>query len=160
MKTDKFLIGIVIGIVLLVVLAVAVVMLRSPENEDYVADDDPTGVVHNYFLAIQRKDYEKAYGYLSDDLESKPTLDQFVREIDSQGGHTEVSLTIGDTRVGDVHTQVDVSMTTYRPGSLFDSNSYTNRSTAFLRATDGGGIWKLIEFPYPYWGYAWDETED
>ena len=159
MKNDKFLIGIVIGIIMLIVVAVIVVLLRTPENEDYVADDDPAGVVHNYFLAIQRKEYEKAYEYLSDDLQSKPTLDQFVREIDSQSRTTEASLTIGETRPGDLQTQVYVSVTTYRPGWLFDSNSYTDRTTVFLRATNGG-VWKLIQFPYPYWGYNWDETQD
>ena len=160
MKNDKFLIGIVIGIIVLIVVAVIVVLLRTPENEDYVADDNPARVVHNYFLAIQRKDYEKAYGYLSDDLQSKPTLDQFTREIDGQSRNTEASLSIGETRLGDAQTQVDVSITSYRPGGLFDSNSYTDRTTVFLRATDGGGVWKLIQFPYPYWGYNWDETQD
>ena len=160
MKNDKFLIGIVIGIILLIVIAVVAVLLRTPENEEYVAVEDPAGVVHNYFLAIQRKDYEKAYGYLSDDLPSKPSLDEFTRQIDGQSRNTEASLSIGETRLGDLQTQVDVSITTYRPGGLLDSNSYTDRNTAFLRAAGDGSEWKLTQFPYPYWGYNWDMTQD
>jgi hypothetical protein len=162
MKDDKFLIGIIVGIVLLVVVAVATVLLRKPGEEEYVADDTPAGVVHNYFLAIQRKDYEKAYSYLSDDLKSKPDLDEFIREIDNFSRGSESSLQIGETRLGNVHTQVDVSIITYRAGGLFDfdSSSYTSRDTAYLRATGDGSVWKLIEFPYPYWGYYWDEDED
>ena len=160
MKEDKFLIGIVVGIVLLVIVALAAVLLRTPENEAYVDDDTPAGVVHNYFLAVQRKDFEKAYSYLSDDLKSKPDLNEFTRQIDYLGNHSESALRIRETRPGEAQTQVDVSITTYRPGGLFDSGSYTTDNTAYLRAADDGE-WKLIEFPSPYWSYEWDlEQED
>jgi hypothetical protein len=159
MKDDKFLIGIVAGIILLVAASLVVVLLRSPEKEAYVADDRPEGVVHNYFLAIQRKEFEKAYNYLSDDLKSKPDLDEFIREMDNAGRDQETALSIGETRLGDVHTQVDVTITTYRPGALFDSNSHTSQDTVYLRAAGDGSRWKIIEFPYPYWGYYWDEEE-
>ena len=85
MKDDKFLIGIIIGIVLLIVIALATVLARKPEAEDYVVDTTPDGVVHNYFLAIQRKDFERAYNYLADDLKSKPDLDEFIREMGNAG---------------------------------------------------------------------------
>lgn len=160
MKDDKFLIGIVAGIILLVVVSLAVVLLRSPENEAYIADDTPAGVVHNYFLAVQRKEFEKAYGYLSDDLKSKPALDEFIREMDNAGRGQEMALSIGDTRLGDVHTQVDVTITTYRSGTLFDSSSYTSQNTVYLRAAGDGSQWKITQFPYPYWGYYWDEEQD
>ena len=159
MKNDKFLLGIVAGIVLLVIVALAVVLLRVPKNEEYVADNTPKGVVHNYFLALPRKDFEKAYSYLSDDLKAKPDLDEFTRQMDDSS-RAETSLQIRQTRIGDVHTQVDVSITTYRPGGLFDSSSYTTQDTVFLRAAGDGGQWKLIEFPYPYWGYNWDVEQE
>lgn len=164
MKGDKFLIGIVAGIIVLVIAAVVAVLLRSPENEEYVADDTPEGVVHNYFLAIQRKDYEKAHSYLSDAIESKPDLDKFIRDI-GYNSDTRASLQIGETQLGDVHSQVEVSITTYYgPGGFldfgFDSNSYTSQGTATLQATNGGGVWKLTGFPYPYWGYDWDQARD
>jgi hypothetical protein len=160
MKEDKFLIGIIIGIVLVVVIAIVTVLWRTPENEEYIVDDIPAGVVHNYFLAIQRKDYEKAYSYLSDELESKPSLDKFIRDVDSFGYGSQASLKIGETHLGDVRSQVDVSITTYQPGNLFENSSYTNQGAAYLLATTDGAGWKLTEFPYPYWGYDWNETED
>lgn len=160
MKDDKFLIGIVVGIVLLVIVALVTVLLRIPQNEEYMADDTPAGVVHNYFLAVQRKDFEKAHSYLSDDLKNKPDLDEFIRQMDHASNNAETALQIRETRHSDVHTQVDVSLTTYRPGGLFESGSYTSQDTAYLRAA-GDGRWKLTQFPYPYWGYEWDmEQED
>jgi hypothetical protein len=40
-----------------VIVAISVVLIRG-QTEEYVADDSPAGVVHNYFLAIQRQDYD------------------------------------------------------------------------------------------------------
>lgn len=158
MKRDKFLIGIVTGIVLLVIVAVAVVLLNRPGDESYVADDTPAGVVHNYFLAVQRQEYEKAYGYLSDDLDNKPDLDKFIRDLDTYNRSSQASLQIGETTLGDARSQVAVSITTYRAGGLFDSNTYTDRGAAYLQATPDGSGWRLTQFPYPYWGYDWYEA--
>jgi hypothetical protein len=157
MKEDKFLIGIVIGIVALVIVAIVAVMLRTPENEEYVADDDPAGVAHNYFLAIQRRDYEKAYSYVSDGIEAKPNLDKFIRDVDNFTEQSQSSLQIGETRITGDRAQVDISITTYRPGEFLESSSYTSQGTAYLAAGANGEGWKLTEFPYPFWGYDWNQ---
>ena len=62
-KTDKFLIGIVIGIVLLIAVAFAVA-LKKPDAT-YKAEDTPEGIAFNYLFALQQREYERAYGYLS-----------------------------------------------------------------------------------------------
>jgi hypothetical protein len=156
MKNDKFLIGIIIGIVVLVVAALALVLLRG-QTEDYVADDSPAGVVRNYFLAIQKKEYERAYSYLSDQLQNKPDLDKFIRDIGSQQYGQEESLQIGETQLGDVRSQVEVSLTTYNRGDIFDSGRYTRRENVLLSA-NANNEWKITYFPYPYWGYEWDQA--
>ena len=65
MKQDRFLTGILIGIAVLVVIALAVFFLRQG-SQSYISEDAPEGVVHNYVLAVLNDDYEKAYGYLAD----------------------------------------------------------------------------------------------
>ncbi len=157
MKSDKFLMGIVAGIVLLIVVAIIVVLTRG-QWEDYVADDSPAGVVHNYFLAIQRQDYDKAYDYLSDEIKSKPDRDDFIFVVDDFGNRSEASLQIGESTINGDRAHVQVSITTYSGGGPFDSGSYASRDTAHLRAT-ANGDWKLIQFPYPYWGYDWNEAD-
>jgi hypothetical protein len=154
MKTDKFLIGIVVGIVLLVIVAVVLVLARG-QNESYIADDMPDGVTHNYFLAIQRKEFEKAYSYLSDEIEEKPNLDEFIASVDNQN---ETALKIGAVTIDNNRARVDVAITNYYGGGPFDSGRYTNQETAYLRQ-DASGNWKIFEFPYPYWGY-WHESLD
>jgi hypothetical protein len=158
MKNDKFLLGIVVGIVLLIVVATVVVLARGPQ-EDYIADNTPAGVVHNYFLAIQRRDYDKAYGYISDEIEAKPDLDEFIRTVDYPAGQSETSIQIGESTVNADRAQVEIGITTYRGGSLFDSGNDTHYDTAYLHAT-GDGQWRLTEFPYPYWGYDWNEAQN
>jgi hypothetical protein len=155
MKNDKFLIAILAGIVVLVAAAIIIVLARA-NAEEYTADDTPTGVVHNYFLAIQRKEYEKAYGYLSDELKSKPDLDDFIITVDNRGNYPETALKIGEATTSDTRAQVRVSLTTFNDSGLFDSRSYTNQDTVHLRA-DANGRWKIIQYVYPYWGYNWNE---
>ena len=75
MKQDRFLTGILIGIGLLVVVALAVFFTRQ-DTQTYVSDETPEGVVHNYVVAVLNKEYEKAYGYLAD-LDNKPTYEEF-----------------------------------------------------------------------------------
>lgn len=158
MKNDKFLIGIVIGIVILVVVAIGVVLTRS-QAEAYVADDTPAGVVQNYFLAVQRQDHDKAYSYLSDEIKAKPDLNDFILTVENYGNQPEASLKIDDTTVEDNRAQVRVAITTYSGGDLFDQGSYTMQDTVHLRAAPTGE-WKILQFPYPYWGYDWNNPED
>lgn len=158
MKQDKFLIGILAGIVLLIIVAIVVVLARAPGSEAYLNENTPKAVVHNYYLAIQRKEYEKAYAYLADDLPNKPTLEQFILVVDNRAGNTESALRIGEVRQGEAHTQVDVTITRYNVGNIFDSSRYSQPDTALLR-TNAAGQWKLVQFPYPYWGWDWNQEQ-
>ena len=74
MKQDRFLVGILIGIGVLIVAALVVFFTRS-DTQTYVSDDTPEGVTHNYVVAILNKDYEKAHTYLAE-LDNKPTYEQ------------------------------------------------------------------------------------
>ncbi len=154
MKIDKFLIGIVTGILLLIIVAVVLVLSRN-EEEAYLAGDTPAGVVHNYFLAVERKEFERAYDYLSDELENKPDLDEFIQHLDFN--RSEASLQLGESTITGSRARVETIITTYSGGGPFSSGSYTNRETAFLQL-DSQGRWKLTGYPYPYWGYDWNDS--
>lgn len=151
MKQDRFLTGILVGIGLLVVVALAVFFTRK-DSQTYVADDTPEGVVHNYVLAVLNKDYEKAYGYLAE-LKYKPTYEEFRRaflngEVNPQ--NQAVDIGTGDI-VGDTAT-VELQLIS-NSGDLF-STGYRNTQTADLVKQDGA--WKLTLMPqYNFWGYNW-----
>src|SRR5512143_3810608 len=121
MKQDRFLTGILIGIALLIVAALAVFFTRQREGT-YVSESTPDGVVHNYVLAILQKDYQKAYGYLAD-LDNKPTFSQFrqafaVGRLNPSGS----GIKVGSAVITGDDATVDVSMV-YTPGDPFSSGN-------------------------------------
>lgn len=60
-SSGKLLIDIVAGIAVLVLVAFVITLGRSQPT--YQAEDTLEGVAYNYLLAIQKQDFERAYGY-------------------------------------------------------------------------------------------------
>jgi hypothetical protein len=150
MKQDRFLTGILIGIAVLIVLALVLFFVRK-NNETYVADTTPEGVVQNYIVAIHKGDYEKAYSYLAD-KEYKPTLDQFQRDFLSGNIYEQdAGIEIGSTRITGNDAYVD-TVILINPGDPF-SSEFRNTETAAL--VKQGEDWKLVQMPYAFWLYDW-----
>jgi len=151
MKQDRFLTGILVGIGLLVVVALAVFFTRK-DSQTYVSDTTPEGVVHNYVLAVLNKDYEKAYSYLAD-LDYKPKYEDFRRAfLNGQVNPENQAVDIGTSEItGDTAT-VELSLI-YTSSDPF-STGYRNMQTADL--VKQNGAWKLTLMPqYNFWGYDW-----
>ncbi len=151
MKQDRFLTGILIGIGLLILAALAIFFVRQ-DKQTYVSDDAPEGVVHNYVLAVINKDYEKAYGYLAD-IENKPTFDEF-RQAFAVGrvNPSNAGIRIGKAEITGDTASVEVDMI-YTPGDPF-SSGYNNVGSAQLLKQNG--MWKISMMPaYTVWDYSW-----
>jgi len=151
MKQDRFLIGILIGIGILIIVALATFVTRQ-NKQTYVSDNAPEGVVHNYVLALLNKDYEKAYGYLAD-LDYKPTFDQFHHAFVTERlnpSNAGVKIGTADVTGDDASIEVDVINA---PSDPF-SSEYTNNGTAQL--VKQNGVWKISSMPtYSFWDYSW-----
>ncbi|HLO13477.1 MAG TPA: hypothetical protein VK206_01515 [Anaerolineales bacterium] len=151
MKQDRFLTGILVGIGVLVVVALAVFFIRK-DTQSYVSEAAPEGVVHNYVLAVLNDDYQKAYGYLAD-LENKPTYEQF-RDAFIKGmvNPNNSAVDIGKSEVNNDTASVEVAMI-YNPSDPF-STGYRDVQRAIL--VKQNGAWKLSSMPsYYYWDYNW-----
>src|SRR5512139_201196 len=151
MKQDRFLTGILVGIAVLVVVALAVFFIRR-DNQSYTSEDMPEGVVHNYVLAVLNGDYEKAYGYLAD-LDHKPTYEQF-RDAFIKGvvNPNNSAVDIGSSEVSDNTASVEVALI-YNPSDPF-STGYRDVQRAVL--VKQNGAWKLSSMPgYYFWDYSW-----
>lgn len=151
MKQDRFLTGILIGIGILVVVALAVFFLRK-DSQSYISDTTPEGVVHNYVLAILNGDYEKAYGYLAD-LEDKPTYQEF-RDAFIKGmvNPSTSAVDVGVAQISTDTATVEVAMIN-NPSDPF-STGYRDVQRAVLVRQEGA--WKLSAMPgYYYWDYNW-----
>ena len=151
MRQDRFLTGILIGIALLIVAALAVYFTRQTQGT-YIGDTTPEGVVHNYVLAVLKRDYPKAYGYLAD-LDHKPTFDQF-RQAFAVGrlNPADNGIRLGKALVTGNDATVDIS-TVYSGGDPF-SSGYNSSGTAQLVRQNGA--WKISTMPaYNLWDYSW-----
>ena len=151
MRQDRFLTGILAGIVVLVVIALAAFFLRQG-SQSYISEDVPEGVVHNYVLAVLSDDYEKAYKYLAD-LDNKPTYEQF-RDAFLTGvvNPNNSAVDIGASEVTDETASVEVALI-YNPSDPF-STGYRDVQRAVL--VKQNGAWKLSSMPgYYFWDYNW-----
>lgn len=151
MRQDRFLMGILIGIGVLIVAALVVFFTRQNQAA-YVAENTPDGVVHNYVLAILNKDYQRAYGYLAD-LDNKPTMAQF-RQAFAVGrlNPAQNGIKIGKASITGEDASVEVDMV-YAPSDPF-SSGYNNIGTAQLVRQNGA--WKISAMPaYNLWDYSW-----
>jgi hypothetical protein len=151
MKQDRFLTGILIGIGLLIVVALAVFFTRK-DTQTYVSDDTPEGVVHNYVVAVLNKEYEKAYGYLAD-LENKPTYDEFHNSfLTGMINPGSSGVDIGQSDITGDDATVEVTLV-YNPSDPF-STGYRDTQRAIL--VKQNGAWKISSMPqYNFWDYNW-----
>lgn len=150
MKQDRFLLGILIGIAVLVLLSLVVFFVR-PSGLEYGEDSTPEGVVHNFIVAIHTEDYEKAYSYLAED-EYKPDFEAFSQPFflnyfnpSANGAEVLESQTSGD--------KATVKINIYYNSSDPFSSGYSNTDQASLVRQDGQ--WKIRQMPYTFWYYEW-----
>lgn len=150
MKQDRFLFGILVGIGILVIVALGLFFTRQ-DTQEYVADDTPEGVVHNYSLAVYREDYEKAYGYLGE-AKNKPTYSEFQTPFfNHYVDPRNVGLEIGESKIADEEAFVTLFLI-YNTSDPF-SSSYRGTETAHLERQNGQ--WKIMQMPYSFWSYDW-----
>jgi len=151
--TDKYLIGIVVGSIVLVITSMFMVQsMPEPSYKDGVA---PESVVHNYLLALHQDDYVRAYSYLSMQLDGYPqTADEFedlvlnnswdFRIDDNDNVQTEVI----EVDIEDDRARVLVRETTFYSGGIF-SDGYDSSTFRMTLRLDNE-VWK-IRSASQYW---------
>lgn len=151
MKQDRFLLGILAGILILIVLALVLFFLRQGQA-GYVAEEDtPGAVLNNYVTAIDRQDFQRAYSYLAESP-NKPALSVFRSTIlNGRAGSRPVGLEIGDAQIDVNEAIVRVTVVRVSGGPLADT--YREPQTATLERQ--GGSWKITGMAYPYWDWSW-----
>jgi len=153
MRQDRFLTGIIGGIVILVIIALGVFFTRQGTTLEYQIDDQPKGVIFNYILALHNGDYEKAYGYISE-IPGKPTMVQFRQGIAVNSAQYQNNAVDVTDEIIDGQTATVTVVTNMSGGGIFNEG-YQNRENAALENVDG--TWKIISMPYSYWSYDWNQ---
>lgn len=150
MKNDRFLNGMLIGIGVLILIALSLFFIRQ-QQADYRTGEKPQDIVYNYALAVMKRDYERAYSYLTNSPE-KPGLTLFQQEMTRSAAESaRVSLTIGEVITDTNTASVTLSMSQSYGGPFTNSSRYTD--SAQLRLENGS--WKIVSMPYPLWSWNW-----
>lgn len=161
MKTaDKFLLGIVVGIVILVIVVFAVAFFRP--KPAYLPEDTPGGVAHNYLLALRQKDFKRAYSYLSPTIAGYPATQQFfVKNIRTYNwsfrlDEEDVALTVTSASISGNRAIVKVHETRFSQIGLFGEDS-TRDFEMQLQYFDQLSSWKIVEAD-SYWNMCWNKS--
>jgi hypothetical protein len=133
---DRFTLAIGLAVAILVPL-LFILVLAQPKAEP--ADEStPAGVVHNYYLAVQQDDIQKAYGYLSAETRGWLSYEQFSAQVSAP---RTLGVRIQNERVDDGTARVAVVVTTYLPGGPFSAGEYSTSRTIVLRHQDE--VWRI-----------------
>lgn len=151
MKEDRFLTVILIVIALLVVASLVVFFVRQGEDA-YRNNNTPTDVLHDYILAIQNGDFERAYSYLAAGKE-KPTFDEFEDFFLFKESAYDDGVQFGEARINGDSAAVPMTIM-HGSGRLF-FEGYDSYESAQLVKQDG--FWKISDMSsyYRYWGWGW-----
>jgi hypothetical protein len=149
MKRDRFLIGILVGIAILVVISL-VVFFNRQDSQGYIAETTPDGVVHNFFYAYQLGDFERAYSYLAVDKEGYPSFSQFM-SWRSEGvapgvGVQIMSYDIVENEDGGRDAVVDLEIV-YPNRGLFDTGYRSYETATLLEQNED---WKIQTMSFWY----------
>ena len=151
--TDKYLVGIVIGSVVLVI--TSMFMVQSIPEPSYKSELSPESIAHNYLLALQQDDYVRAYGYLSMHSDGYPeTADEFEDLVlnnswdfkvdDDDNVQTEVI----EVDIEDDRARITIRETTFYSGGIFSDGYDSSTFRMILRLDDE--VWK-IRSASQYW---------
>jgi hypothetical protein len=152
---DRFTISIGVAVILLVA-GLFVLVLRQPPAQR-MDESTPSGVVNNYYLAVQQNQLSQAYGYLAADTRTWLSYEQFTAQVSTRPQTRSVR--IDNERLEGTTAVVSVSITRYTPTGFFSNAEVTSSQSLVLRRD--GDAWRIAlpqppGGPYvPYELYGW-----
>lgn len=146
-----------IGIAIAALAVIAVVLVFTQKNVTLLPEDTPQGTVQRFLIAVQDKDYPKAYGYLQiTENNVKLTYDDWVRfDIPSMSSTSQSAwkATLGQTTISGSNASVEVFVDTFRPNGNGPFGSSTYTQLIQFQLTKAGNSWLITTRPPLYWLY-------
>ena len=115
----------------------------------YMDGEDAQAVAHNYLLALEQGDYDRAYSYLSPDLPGYPEdVRAFRRDVQRDeylfpSDNNAMTLALASVEEDDGWATATVRITTNYRGGLFGINRQTDEVDLQLEQTEAG--WKIVD---------------
>ena len=154
-SSRRWLIILAIVISILVVATVSLVLLTKGSEVTLLPEDTPQGIVQRYLIAVQEKNYQKAYNYLSFDPSQKiKAYDDGLRMVIGEpliSNQPTWKATLGKTTQNGDNATVEVIIDTFRPGGPFEDPLRSQQIIFQLSKIDGE--WLITSPTYIYWIY-------
>lgn len=148
-SSTRILIGVVAGVIVLVVLAIALPRLIDREEATY-PPNTPEGTVQRYLQAVNDEDTDTALALLAEE-NTTACMEDGLRERLRYSYSDDTRVRLGDVEEIDAQTViVTVGVTHVRQPDLFQlpDEGYTSEHTfALVRSTDG--FWLLLDADWP-----------
>jgi len=144
--------GIVIAV--LIIATTSLVLLTRGSKVVLLPEDTPQGTVQRYLLAVQNKDFQQAYGYLSFDESGQfTTYNDWIRmmPVPQSPNQPAWRATLGETTQNGSSATVDVTIDVFHPGGLFGGSQFSQHMTYVLTKTVNK--WFITSPTYLYWIY-------
>jgi ketosteroid isomerase-like protein len=140
-----------VAVVAALVAAALTVALVTENDVDTFPEGSPEDALQRYLLALEDGDYEAAYGSLSEDVQARCSLQEFLRHA-PQTEVRDSELVLEDSRTFDDTALVSASVTVYETGSPFETDEYSYERIFELAREDGawrlsGGEWWCPDYP-------------
>lgn len=138
----------------LIITTVSLVLLTKGNEVALLPENTPQGVVQRYLMALQEKDYQKAYGYLSFRPSQKAiTFDDWLRMM---GGPQTSDQPAWKAMLGKITQNgdtaiVEVAIDTFRPGGPFQDPIRNQQVIFQMSKTDSK--WLITSPTYVFWVY-------
>ncbi len=151
---DRFLLGIVVGAVLLIAAGIAAVFLTGRTAPPVVDPASPVGVVQDYVAALRAGDADRAYAALSRAAQAAVSLDDYRRRVNrpSAPDPDDQRVLVEPVAVGaDTATvKVTISRFTARPDPFSAATSHQDTTVTLVRED---GAWRISRpaEPYPFY---------
>ena len=147
MKIDRFTLGIILGVVVLIAAAIITVVVsggRGWQEDDYLNEDTPEAVVHDAFLAFVRNEPDIAISHHSQDMldeeKNEPFRERF-NYYDRDRPARRLRVLDVDIDEDEDKAYVTIAIDNFHQGGLFESGTSTRRRTVPLVREEGA--WKI-----------------
>ena len=152
--TDRFLIGLLLGIIgLLVIAGITVIVLRQPVQQ--IPAGTPSATIQQFYNALAQRDYDRAYMLFSDTMYNKPTREEFINYTANRfGPNTPTSRAqIDHESINGNSATVTVKVTYFYSSPMGGTNEYSNIEAFGLQRDSD--TWRITDLPPSYRPYPY-----
>ena len=151
-SSRRWLVIFAIVIIALVLATVLLVFLTKGNEVDLLPEDTPQGVVQRYLIALQDRNYQEAFNYLS--FAPSENINSYADWVRMRGvprisDEATWKATLGETMQNGDNATVQVIIEALRLGGPFDNPVRSQQMSFQLKRIDGQ--WLITSPTYIFW---------